>query len=238
MSITVDDIKTLRAKTSAGMALCKEALENSDGDMTKAVEYINQRSDVISRLRNLTGAKIGLCKLAYEDAGQDFEKAVSIINERGWNEPMGDEEIEKGEGVIETYLHGSEHKLASIVEVKCKTDFVASNDEFRAFAHEIALQVAAMKPSYVSRESIPEEELDKVKKIFRKEIISEGKPENMVEKIMEGKLAKYYGEKCLLDQKWFKDESKTMGNLLDEATQKLGEPLQITRILCWEFGKR
>lgn len=237
-NITVDDIKTLRAKTSAGMALCKEALTNADGDMAKAVEYINQRSDVISRLRNLTGAKIGLCKMAYEEAGQDFEKAVAIINERGWNEPMGDEGMTKGEGVLETYLHGTDHKLAAIVEVKCKTDFVSSNDEFRAFAHEVALQVAAMKPEYVSRDSISEEELNKMKDIFAKEAESEGKPENIREKIVEGKLSKYYAEKCLLDQKWFKDESKTMGNLLDEATQKLGEPIQISRISFWEFGTK
>lgn len=238
MSTTIEDIKTLRAKTSAGMALCKEALTNCDGDMAKAVEYINQRSDVISRLRNLTGAKIGLCKMAYEEAGQDFEKAVVLINERGWNEPIGDESFEKGEGVIETYLHGTEHKLASMVEVKCKTDFVSSNEDFRLFVHEIALQVAAMKPQYVSKESISEEELNKMKELFTKEAEAEGKPENIRGKIVEGKLSKYLAEKCLLEQKWFKDESKTMGNLLDEITQKLGEPIQITRILYWEFGTK
>lgn len=236
MSITIEDIKMLRAKTSAGMALCKEALTATDGDMAKAIEYINQRSDVISRLRNLTGAKIGLCKVAYEESGQDFEKAVAIINERGWNEPIGDEGLEKGEGVIETYLHGTEHRLAAMVEVKCKTDFVSSNDEFRAFAHEIALQVAAMKPQYVSKDNIAEDEVQKLRDIFTKEAEAEGKPENIREKIVEGKLSKYFAENCLLEQKWFKDESKTMGNLLDEITQKLGEPIQITRILFWEFG--
>ena len=90
MAVTVEDIKTLRAKTSAGMALCKEALTKSDGDMKKAVEYINKRSDVISRLRNLTGAKIGLCKLAFEEAEKDFEKAVELIQQRGCDEHKGD----------------------------------------------------------------------------------------------------------------------------------------------------
>ncbi len=238
MAVTVDDIKTLRAKTSAGMGLCKEALEKSDNDMAKAIAYINERSDVISRLRNLTGAKIGLCKLAYEEAGQDFEKAVALINERGWNEPMGDDEIEKGEGVIETYLHGTDHKLAAMVEVKCKTDFVAKNDDFRVLVHEIALQVAAMKPLYVSKESLGEEEMNKMRDIFTKEAQGEGKPAEMIEKIVEGKFAKYCSEKCLLEQKWFKDESKTISNLLDEATQKMGEPLTISRILFWEFGTK
>jgi elongation factor Ts len=237
MNVSIEDIKTLRAKTSAGMALCKEALVASEGDMKKAIEYINKKSDVVSRLRNLTGAKIGLCKMALEEAENDFEKAVEIIKERGWDEPIaGESSAEKGEGVIETYLHGMDHQLASIVEVKCKTDFVSSNDEFRAFAHEIALQVAAMKPVYVSKEDISDEEMKKIKEIFKKETEAEGKPENMIEKIVEGKLSKYFSEKCLLDQKWFKDESKTIQNLLDEAVQKLGEPIQITRILFWELG--
>jgi elongation factor Ts len=236
MNITIDDIKMLRAKTSAGMGLCKEALVASDGDMAKAIEYINQRSDVISRLRNLTGAKIGLCKMAYEEAGNDFEEAVEIINDRGWNEPIESGSTEKIEGIIETYVHGTEHRLASMVEVKSKTDFVSSNEEFRKFAHEVALQVAAMKPLYVSRNGINAEELDRIKVIFNKEAEAEGKPENIREKIVEGKLLKYFSEKCLLDQKWFKDESKTIQNLLDEATQKLGEPIEITRILFWELG--
>ncbi|HOF79161.1 MAG TPA: elongation factor Ts, partial [Candidatus Dojkabacteria bacterium] len=124
-----------------------------------------------------------------------------------------------------------------LVEVKCKTDFVARNEDFKAFAHELALQIAAMKPEYISKESISEEELTKLKGIFQKEAESEGKPENIREKIVEGKLSKFFSEKCLLEQKWFKDETKTISNLLDEATQKLGEPLEIRRMLLWEFGK-
>ena len=237
MNISVDDIRTLRNKTSAGMGLCKEALTKSEGDMAKAIEYINERSDVISRLRNLTGAKIGLCKLAYDEAEKDFEKAVALINERGWNEPIGDEVEEIGEGIIESYVHGKEQRLVALVEVKCKTDFVARNEDFKTFAHELALQIAAMKPEYISRENISEEELNKLKDIFQKEAEGEGKPENIREKIVEGKLNKFFSEKCLLEQKWFKDESKTISNLLDEATQKLGETLEIRRMLLWEFGK-
>jgi elongation factor Ts len=237
MNITIDDIKTLRAKTSAGMALCKEALVKSDGDMQKAIEYINERSDVINRLRNLTGAKIGLCKLALEECDKDFEKAVEMIKEKGWDEPLGDENEEKGEGVIETYIHGADHKLVSLVEVKCKTDFVARNEDFRSFAHELALQVAAMKPEFVSKENIPAEELEEITALFKKEIENEGKPANIVEKILEGKLSKYFAEKCLLEQKWFKDESKTIQGLLDEYVQKMGEPITVRRILVWEFGK-
>lgn len=235
MAITVEEIKTLRAKTSAGMALCKEALSKSDGDMDKAVEYINKRSDVISRLRNLTGAKIGLCKLALEETEKDFEKAVELIKERGWDEPIGEDMDKKSEGIIEAYVHGKEQRLVSLVEVKCMTDFVARNDDFKSFAHELALQVAAMKPEYISKDDIDEKKLGELKEIFQKEADSEGKPADIAEKIVEGKLNKYYEEKCLLEQKWFKDESKKMSNLLEEAIQKLGEPLTISRILVWEL---
>lgn len=235
MGISIDDIKTLRAKTSAGMALCKEALVKSDGDMDKAVEYINKRSDVISRLRNLTGAKIGLCKLALEDAEKDFERAVEIIKERGWDEPIGDDCCEKVEGMIEAYVHGKEQRLVGLVEVRCKTDFVARNEDFRAFAHELALQVAAMKPEFVSKEDISEEKVNELRELFVREAKEEGKPENIVEKIIEGKFRKYYQEKCLLEQKWFKDENKTISNLLDDAVQKMGEPITVHRILIWEM---
>ena len=235
MAVTVEDIKTLRAKTSAGMALCKEALTKSDGDMNKAIEYINKRSDVISRLRNLTGAKIGLCKLAFEDAGKDFEKAVELIKERGWDEPIGEGLEEKKEGIIESYVHGKDQRLAALVEIHCKTDFVARNEDFRKFAHEIVLQVAAMKPEHISKDSIGKEQLDALRELFTKEAKSEGKPDNIVEKIVEGKLNKYYEEKCLLQQKWFKDDSKSMGNLLDDAIQKMGEPIEVSRLLVWEL---
>ncbi len=237
MAVSIEDIKTLRAKTSAGMGLCKEALVATNGDMQKAIEYVNERSDVVSRLHNVTGAKIGHCKLALEETDNDFEKAVELIKTRGWDEPIEDEEKPKGEGIIESYVHGMDQKLAALIEVGCKTDFVARNEDFRNFVHELVLQVAAMKPEYVSKESIPAEKLEELKDIFKKEVESEGKPAEMAEKIIEGKLNKYYQEKCLLEQKWFKDESKTIRNLLDENTQKLGEPLEVKRFLIWEFGK-
>lgn len=236
--VTVEDIKALREKTSAGMGLVKEALVSSDGDMKKAIDYINERSDVIGRLRDLTGAKIGLCKIAYEEAGKDFEKAVEIIKERGWDEPIEGDPDKKYEGIIDAYVHGSDKRLVALVEVSCKTDFVAKNEEFRSFVHEVVLQVAAMKPEFVSRDSIDEKEIESLRDTFTKEVVAEKKPKEMIEKIVEGKLNKYFAEKSLLDQKWFKDESKTIKDLLDEATQKMGEPLTIRRILLWELGSR
>lgn len=236
--VTINDIKDLREKTSAGMALCKEALVKSDGDMKKAVEYINKRSDVIGRLKNLTGAKIGLCKLAYDEAGKDFEKAVEIIKEKGWDNPVEGDLDGKVEGVIDAYVHGTDRKLVALAEVTCKTDFVSKNDDFRDFVHEITLQVAAMKPEFISRDAVDEKVIKELEETFRKELESEKKPKDMIEKIVEGKLKKYLAEKCLLEQKWFKDESKTIKDLLDEATQRIGEPLTIRRILLWELGRK
>lgn len=237
MAVSMEDIKKLRAMTSAGMGLCKEALEATKGDFQKAVEYINERSDVVSRIRDLTRAKIGLVKIALEEADNDFEKAVAIIKEKGWDEPLGEETGESVEGIIDAYVHGLDKRLVSLVEVTCKTDFVARNEDFRTFVHELALQVAATKPKYISVDEIPAEELNSTKDTFMKEVEAEGKPKEIAEKIIEGKLSKFYSENVLFEQKWFKDESKTIRNLFDEAVQKMGEPLAVRRILFWEIGK-
>lgn len=237
MSYTVEDIKILRAKTSAGMSLCKEALEASNGDMNKAIEYINGKSDAVSRLRDLTGAKIGLCKLALNDTNNDFEKAVELIKERGWDNPVVENEDVKYEGIIDSYVHGIDKKLVASVEVICKTDFVAKNDAFRKFVHEVVLQIAAMKPEYISSNEISQDKLQEMRDLYARELREEGKPENMIEKIVDGKISKYLEEKCLLNQKWFKDDSKTIQNLLDDIIQTSGEPILIRRMLVWELGK-
>ncbi len=236
--VTIGDIKALRDKTSAGMGLCKEALVQSKGDMAKATQYVNERSDVVSRLHDITGAKIGLCKMAFEDAKKDFEKSLKIIKERGWEGDVCDIEnpCEVKDGVIDAYVHGTDQKTVALVEVTCMTDFVSRNEMFRSFAHEIAMQVAAMKPEYVSKEEIPSKKVKEMKEFFTKELKAEGKPKDVWEKIIEGKFNKFYKEKCLLEQNSFKDESKSIQSLLDEAIQQLGEPITIRRILLWKLG--
>lgn len=228
----------LRNKTSAGIGLCKEALEASGGDMDKAVAYINEKSDVIGRLHDMTGAKIGLCKLAFADADGDFEKALALINERGWATDSVEASEKVGEGMIGSYVHGTDRKTVALVEVQCLTDFVARNEQFVEFANELAKQAAAMKPTYVDRESVPAEKVAELTDLYTREAKEEGKPEQIMEKIIQGKLDKYFQENTLLEQKWFKDESKTMQNLLDEAIQKLGESIKVRRIIVWEFGKK
>jgi elongation factor Ts len=240
MNISVDQIKELRAKTSAGIALCKEALNKANGDMSKAVDYVNERSDVISRLHNETGAKIGMCKLAFEEAGKDFQKAVDIIRERGWADEAGMADANSNapkDGIIEAYVHGTDRKTVALVELTCVTDFVATNQTFKDFAHDVSLHIAANKPKYVSRENIPQEELDEIKSMFEKEVALDGKPENIRDKIVEGKMNKFYQDNCLMEQESLKEEGKTIKNLLDELIGKVGEPVTIRRILFWEFGK-
>jgi elongation factor Ts len=232
------DIMALRAKTSAGIALCKEALEDADGNMDEAIKYVNARSDVVSRLHNMTGAKIGLAKLAFADAEQDFEKAIELIKERGW-EKDGVEAgcAVDGHGMIGTYVHGTDRRTVALVEVWCLTDFVAKNEKFITFANELAQQAAAMKPEYVNMEAVPAEKVEEMKDLFLREVKEEGKPDNIAEKIVEGKLNKFYAEKCLMQQKWFKDDSKTISNFVDETIGQLGEAITLKKVLVWEFGK-
>ncbi len=236
--VSIEQIKELREKTSAGMALCKEALKQTDGDMEKAVEYVNDRSDVVSRLHNETGARIVLCKMAYEEGDKDYKKATEIIHERGWaDETSVREDVNRPEeGLIEAYVHGESQKVVSLVEITCKTDFVASQEFVREFSHKVALQVAAMKPDYVSRDRIPEDKIEELEELYAKEAEMEGKPDNIKDKIVKGKLEKYYKEKCLLEQGWIKEDDKTVKNKLDELIGKVGEPIHIRRILWWEFG--
>lgn len=234
---TAKDIMALRSKTSAGIGLCKEALESTNGDMQKALEYINAKSDVVGRIYDATGAKIGLIKLALQDAHEDYEKAIELIKERGWEGDVADIEKKK-EGVIGNYIHGTDRKTVACVEVHCLTDFVAKNEKFIEFANELAKQAAAMKPQFVSRDLIPAEVIEEKKELFMRELEEEGKPEQIREKIIEGKFNKFYEEKCLLEQKWFKDDSKTMQALLDETVAGLGEPLTVARLMVWELGKK
>lgn len=234
-SISAKDIMALRAKTSAGIGLCKEALEATNGDMEKAIEYVNARSDIVSRLRNQTGVKVGLAKIALKDADNDYEKAVAIIKERGWEGADVDGDV-KVEGGIGVYVH-TDRKTVALVHVYCVTDFVAKNEKFVEFCNELAKQAAAMKPRYASREDIPAEKLDELNELFKREALEEGKPENILDKIVEGKLNKYFAENCLLEQKWFKDESKTMQQFVDENVQSIGEPLTVKKVIVSELGK-
>lgn len=181
----------------------------------------------IKELRELTGAGVLDCRNALEQTGGDMEKAAAILREKGMIAAAKKAERETAEGRVEAYIHPG-NKLVAVVELRCETDFVARTPNFIELAHDLAMQVAASNPEYISREDIPEEVIQEKRAAFLAEIDGE-KPEHIVERILEGKFAKFYQEKCLLEQPFIKDESKTIQQLITEAIARLGENIVVKR---------
>ncbi|OGO15275.1 MAG: translation elongation factor Ts [Chloroflexi bacterium RBG_16_48_8] len=190
----------------------------------------------IKELRDETGAGILDCKEALEATGGDFERAVKILREKGFAEAQKRADRETQNGVLELYNHG-DGRVGVMVEVNCETDFVARTVEFRDFAHEIALQIAANAPKYVGVEDIPAEVIQTEKEKFRDEALQEGKPEQIVDRIVEGRINKFYEENCLLLQDYVRDDSMKVEELLQQAIAKIGENMAIRRFVRWEMGE-
>lgn len=194
--------------------------------------------DEIKKLKELTGVGLTDAKKALVEAGGDFDKALKAMREKGLTKAEKRGEREAREGIVESYIHGD--RIGVLVELNCETDFVARTDKFRELAHEIALQVAAMRPKWVSENDIPEEE--KARK--RDELIAAAKtdeknakkPEDILNKIIDGQLNKYFGELVLLDQPYWKDDSKTVGDLVKETAAQLGENVVVRRVARFEIG--
>ncbi|WP_123040072.1 translation elongation factor Ts [Cohnella candidum] len=197
MAINAADVKTLRERTGAGMLDCKKALEEANGDLTKAAELLREK---------------GLAAAA--------KKGDRIATE----------------GVVESYIHGG-GRIGVLVEVNCETDFVAKTEQFRAFVKDIAMQIAAANPKFLAREEVSQEELDKEKEILRNQALNEGKPEKIVDKMVEGRMNKYYEENCLLEQAFVKDPDKTITTLLNEKIAAIGEKISIRRFARFELGE-
>lgn len=180
------------------------------------------------KLRTLTGAGIVDCQKALEESGGDYDKAVELLRKRGQKVAAAKQERETKEGIVHAYIHG-QGRVGVLVEISCETDFVARNDEFKAFAHDIAMHIAAANPLYVKPEDIPSEVIEKEKEIYKDQMASEKKPDEIKEKIIVGKLNKYYQETCLLNQLFIKDDSLTIQQLLAATIAKTGENIQIRR---------
>ncbi len=193
-------------------------------------------TQMIKELREKTGAGIVECKKALVEANGDMAKAEEILRKKGAAKAAKKAERATAEGAVFAYIHAG-GKVGALVELSCETDFVARNETFKELGHEIALQVAAMAPEYVSREEVPQEVVEKEKEILREQALKEGKPENIVERIVEGRLNKFFSEKCLLDQPWIKDDSKTIKDLLTDYITKLGENIKVKRFARFEVGK-
>jgi elongation factor Ts len=197
MAINPAAIKDLRTSTGAGIADCKKALQESDGDMDKAVEFLRKR---------------GLAAAA--------KKAGRIASE----------------GLVHSYIHGG-GRVGVMVEINCETDFVAGTDEFEAFCHDVALHIAAFSPLFVKPEEISADLLAKEREIYREQGLAEGKPEHIVDKIVEGRVKKYYNEVCLLEQPWVKDQDRKTRDVLTELVAKIGENINIRRFVRYQLGE-
>ncbi|AZT90815.1 translation elongation factor Ts [Caldicellulosiruptor changbaiensis] len=193
-------------------------------------------AEMVKELREKTGAGMMDCKKALEDANGDMEKAIELLRERGLAKAAKRASRVAAEGIVESYIHGN-GRIGVLVEINCETDFVARNEEFRQFAKDIAMQIAAANPKYVSREEIPQEVIEKEKAILRQQALNEGKPENVVDRIIEGRLEKFFEEVCLLEQPWIKNPDMKIKDLLAEKIAKIGENIVIRRFARFERGE-
>jgi len=190
---------------------------------------------MIKELRDATGCGILDCRAALRDADGDFDKAGDVLREKGLAKAAKRAGKEASEGVIEIYSH-AEGRLAVMVEVNCETDFVGRSPDFRNLAHELALQVAAANPLYLTEEDIPQDALDHEAKIATARAKEDGKPDKIVPKIVEGYLKKYKEETVLMNQAYVRDGSMTVQDLINEQVVKLGEKIMVRRFVRWELG--
>lgn len=190
----------------------------------------------IKQLREETGAGVLDCRKALEANNGDFEKAVEYLREKGLAKAAKRADREVFEGMLELYSHGN-GRVGVMVEVNCETDFVARSAQFRKFAHEVALQIAAGAPKWIRMEDIPAEVLDEERQKARNVALTEGKPEKVIDRIIEGKLEKFYNDHCLLRQTYVRDEEITLEDLRNQNIAAIGENIVIRRFARWEVGE-
>lgn len=193
-------------------------------------------AEQVKELRTATGVGVMDCRKALEQTGGDVEKAKEILREKGLAQAAKRAEREASEGILELYTHGN-GRVGVMVEVNSETDFVARSEAFRTFAHEIALQIAASAPRYIRAEDVPADEIEQEQASARRRALEDGKPETVVERIVEGRLDKYLDEVVLLRQPYIRDDSLTIEDLLHQNIAAIGENLVIRRFVRWEVGE-
>ena len=193
-------------------------------------------AEMVKQLRDKTGAGMMDCKGALAEANGDMEKAIEILRKKGVASATKRAGRATKEGVVGHYIHMG-GKVGVLVEVNCETDFVARTDDFQALAREIAMHIAAADPRYVSRDQVPAAELEKEKDIYRGQFAGSGKPANVVDKIVDGKLGSFYSQVCLLDQPSVRDPNITVQQMLQAATAKTGENINVTRFVRFKLGE-
>lgn len=190
----------------------------------------------VKELRERTGAGMLDCKKALEEANNDISRAAELLREKGLSAAASKAGRIATEGVVESYIHAG-GRIGVLVEVNCETDFVGKTDSFKEFARDIAMHIAAANPRYVRREEVPQEEVEKEKEILKAQALNEGKPEKIIEKMVEGRISKFYEEYCLLEQSFVKDSDKTIDQLLNEKISTIGENISIRRFVRYELGE-
>ncbi|MFO7611084.1 MAG: translation elongation factor Ts [Clostridia bacterium] len=190
----------------------------------------------VKTLRDKTGAGMMDCKKALVEAKGDLEKAGDILREKGISTAAKKSGRIAAEGIVTSYIHGN-GRIGVLLEVNIETDFAAKNEDFQQFGKDVAMQIAAMKPEYVSREDVPAEVIEKEKAILKAQALNEGKPEKIVDKITEGRLDKFFKQICLTEQSYIKDPDKTIQELTTELIARIGENIKIRRFARYEMGE-
>jgi len=192
--------------------------------------------ELIKDLRERTGAGMSDCKKALAESGDDVNKAIDWLRAKGLSSAAKKAGRAATEGVVEAYIHGN-GKIGVLVEINCETDFVTLNDKFRQLCKDIAMHIAAASPQYVRREEVPPEAFEQERQVQIKKTMEEGKPEHIAAKIVDGRMNKWYEEVCLLDQKFVKDDTKTVDQVVKEAVATIGENLQVRRFALFVMGE-
>jgi elongation factor Ts len=193
-------------------------------------------SEEVKKLRDKTGVGMMDCKKALEACGGDFDKAVEYLRKKGIEVANKRSGRQASQGMVSSYIHLG-GKVGVLVEVNCESDFVAKSEHFTTFVKDVSMHIAASSPDWVSREEVPQDVLDKEKEILKEQALKSGKPEKVVEKIIEGRIGKFYSEHCLLDQPFVKDTDKTIKQLLDELMAKTGEKCLVRRFTRYQLGE-
>jgi len=193
-------------------------------------------AQMVKELRERTGAGMMDCKAALTETGGDLDKAIDTLRKRGLAAAAKKAGRVAADGLVASYIHGG-GKLGVLVEVNCETDFVARTEAFQELVRDIAMHVAAAEPRYVRREEVPESEIEHERSIFGEQAAASGKPANVVEKIVAGKIEKFYAESCLLEQPFVKNPDQTVGQMVQEAVAKIGENIQVRRFARFKLGE-
>ena len=191
---------------------------------------------MVKELRERTGAGMLDCKKMLVEANGDMDKAIDLLREKGLAAAAKKAGRIAAEGLVESYIHMG-GKIGVLVEVNCETDFVANTDRFKALCHDVAMHIAAAKPEFLDKADVPTDNLEKEKEVLRAQALNEGKPEKIVERMVEGRIEKYYKEVCLMEQPFVKDPDKTIRDLISEATVAIGEKISIRRFVRYERGE-